>query len=147
MFGLCLLNDWSARDIQVWEYVPLGPFNAKNFLTTISPWIITSEALAPFKKQLPAQDPKPFPYLDEGENHSSYDINLYVDLELPEQPGKKHTITKTNFSNLYWSVEQQLTHHAVTGCNMNVGDLLGSGTISGEESTAYGSMMELSWSA
>lgn len=133
IFGLTLLNDWSARDIQVWEYVPLGPFNAKNFLTTISPWIVTTEALAPFKKQLPAQDPKPFPYLDEGDSHSSYDINLFVDLELAEQPGKTHTVTKTNFSNLYWSVEQQLTHHAVTGCNMNVGDLLGSGTISGEE--------------
>lgn len=80
IFGLCLLNDWSARDIQVWEYVPLGPFNAKNFSTFISPWIVTTEALAPFKKQLPTQDPKPFPYLDEGENHCSYDINLFVDL-------------------------------------------------------------------
>ncbi len=147
IFGLCLLNDWSARDIQVWEYVPLGPFNAKNFMTTISPWVITTEALEPFRQQLPPQDaPKPFPYLDEGDAHSSFNIELYVDLELAEVPGKIHTISKTNFTNLYWSVAQQLTHHTVTGCNLNVGDLLGSGTISGEDPSAYGSLMELSWS-
>ena len=145
IFGLSLMNDWSARDIQVWEYVPLGPFNAKNFSTQLSPWIITSEALEPFRRPLPPQtDPEPLPYLQEGEAHSSYDIDLFVDLGLAEG-GKPHTITKTNFTNLYWSVAQQLTHHAVTGCSMQVGDLLGSGTISGPEPSAFGSMMELSW--
>lgn len=142
IFGLCILNDWSARDIQVWEYVPLGPFNAKNFSSTISPWVITTEALAPFKVDLPAQDPEPLPYLKESPY--SYDIHLDVSLKTKtlETP---HTICKSNFKYLYWSVNQQLTHHTVTGCNLNVGDMLGSGTISGTDSSEFGSLLELSW--
>lgn len=143
IFGLCLLNDWSARDIQVWEYVPLGPFNAKNFATTISPWIITTEALEPFKVNLPEQDPEPLPYLKEDQPYS-YDIDLHVKIksETMEEP---HTVAVSNFKYLYWSINQQLTHHTETGCNMNVGDLLGSGTISGKEKSEFGSMLELSW--
>lgn len=142
IFGLTLLNDWSARDIQVWEYVPLGPFNAKNFASTISPWIVTMEALEPFKVALPTQDPEPLPYLKE--EAYSYNIELHVGIK-SEKMDKPHTIAVSNFKHLYWSVNQQLTHHTETGCNMNVGDLLGSGTISGTEKSEYGSMLELSW--
>lgn len=143
IFGLTLLNDWSARDIQVWEYVPLGPFNAKNFASTISPWIITTEALEPFKVSLPAQDPEPLPYLKEDQSYS-YNIDLHVKIQ-SETMSEPHTVAVSNFKHLYWSVNQQLTHHTETGCNMNTGDLLGSGTISGTEKSEYGSMMELSW--
>lgn len=125
IFGLCLLNDLSARDIQTWEYVPLGPFNAKNFCTVISPWIITLEALEEFRVPLPKQDPNPLPYLVDP-NLSSYDIKLEVNLK-PNNSEKTDTIATSNFKHLYWSVSQQLTHHAVTGCNMRAGDLLGSG--------------------
>lgn len=123
IFGLCLLNDWSARDIQVWEYVPLGPFNAKNFCSTISPWVITTEALEPFKVDLPKQDPEPLPYLKEDPPYS-YNIELHVGIQ-SENMEKPHNVCVSNFKHLYWSVNQQLTHHAVTGCNMNTGDLLG----------------------
>ena len=143
IFGLCLLNDWSARDIQVWEYVPLGPFNAKNFCSTISPWVITTEALEPFKVDLPKQDPEPLPYLKEDPPYS-YNIELHVGIK-SESMEEPHNVCVSNFKHLYWSVNQQLTHHAVTGCNMNTGDLLGSGTISGTEKSEYGSMLELSW--
>lgn len=143
IFGLCILNDWSARDLQVWEYVPLGPFNAKNFASTISPWVVTMEALEPFKVNLPEQDPQPLPYLREEQPYS-YDINLEVSLKSPTMDGF-HSITLSNFKYLYWSINQQLTHHTETGCNMNVGDLLGSGTISGTEKSEYGSMLELTW--
>lgn len=143
IFGLCLLNDWSARDIQVWEYVPLGPFNAKNFITTISPWIITTEALEPFKVNLQEQEPEPLPYLKEEQPYS-YNIELHVGIQ-SEKMDKPHTIAVSNFKHLYWSINQQLTHHTETGCNMNTGDLLGSGTISGTEKSEYGSMLELSW--
>ena len=143
IFGFTLLNDWSARDLQVWEYIPLGPFNAKNFATTISPWIITTEALEPFKVKLPAQDPEPLPYLKD-ENNYSYDVELDVLLETPTS-GKPQVISKSNFKYMYWSANQQLTHHTVTGCNLNPGDLLGSGTISGTEKGSYGSMVELCW--
>lgn len=143
VFGFCLLNDWSSRDIQAWEYVPLGPFNAKNFASTISPWVITSEALAPFKIKLPVQDPTPLDYLKD-ENNYSYDVELDVLLKTPtmEEPT---LISKSNFKHMYWSTNQQLVHHTVTGCNLNVGDLLGSGTISSTEKSGYGSMLELSW--
>lgn len=137
------MNDWSARDIQVWEYVPLGPFNAKNFASTISPWVITTEALEPFKVNLPEQVPEPLPYLKEEQPYS-YDINLEVTLQ-SKTMDTPHRISMSNFKYLYWSINQQLTHHTVTGCNMNVGDMLGSGTISGTEKSEYGSMLELTW--
>lgn len=143
IFGLTLLNDWSARDIQVWEYVPLGPFNAKNFASTVSPWIITMEALEPFKVNLPEQDPEPLPYLKEEQPYS-FNIELSVGIQ-SEEMKEPHTIAVSNFKHLYWSVNQQLTHHTETGCNMNVGDMIGSGTISGTEKAEYGSMLELSW--
>lgn len=127
----------------MWEYVPLGPFNAKNFSTTISPWIITSEALEPFKIKLPKQDPEPLPYLRD-ENNYSYDVELDVLLQTPTMSGPA-VISKSNFKYMYWSANQQLTHHTVTGCNLNVGDLLGSGTISGTEKQSYGSLLELCW--
>lgn len=137
------MNDWSARDIQVWEYVPLGPFNAKNFASTISPWVITTEALEPFKVNLPEQVPEPLPYLKEEQPYS-YDINLEVTLQ-SKTMDTPHRISMSNFKYLYWSINQQLTHHTVTGCNLNVGDMLGSGTISGTEKSEYGSMLELTW--
>ena len=143
IFGFTLLNDWSARDLQVWEYVPLGPFNAKNFATTISPWIVTSEALEPFKIKLPAQEPEPLPYLKDDNNYS-YDVELDVLLQSPTM-AEPTLISKSNFKYMYWSANQQLTHHTVTGCSMTVGDVLGSGTISGTEKDSYGSFLELAW--
>ena len=143
IFGFCLLNDWSARDLQAWEYVPLGPFNAKNFASTISPWVVTAEALAPFKVKLAAQDPTPLNYLKD-ENNFSYDVELEVHLK-PNSSEETFMISKSNFRYMYWSTNQQLVHHTVTGCNLNVGDLLGSGTISGPEKSEYGSLLELSW--
>ena len=143
IFGFTLLNDWSARDLQKWEYVPLGPFNAKNFATTISPWIITAEALEPFKTKLPEQVPEPLPYLKDPENYS-YDVELNVTLKTAAM-SEPTQISKSNFKYMYWSANQQLTHHTVTGCNMNVGDLLGSGTISGTEKGSFGSLLELCW--
>jgi fumarylacetoacetase len=146
IFGLVLMNDWSARDIQKWEYVPLGPFGAKNFATSISPWIVTLDALAPFKAPTSAgaqTDPEPLPYLRDPD-YSSYDIKLNVGIAT-EGMKEPHNICKSNFKNLYWNVRQQLVHHTVTGCNMRPGDLLGSGTISGSTEDSYGSMLELSW--
>lgn len=145
IFGLVLLNDWSARDIQKWEYVPLGPFTAKNLATTISPWVVTLDALAPFKCPTSAvvQDPVPLPYLRDPD-YSSFDINLEVTLQ-PEGAEKPSLISKSNFKYMYWTMRQQLVHHTVTGCDMRPGDLLGSGTISGPTPDSYGSMLELSW--
>lgn len=143
IFGFCLLNDWSARDLQVWEYVPLGPFNAKNFASSISPWLITPEALAPFKVALPAQEPGLLPYLKDGDLHS-FDVNLEILLKTPTM-GDYHRIATSNMRHLYYSVAQTITHHAVTGCNMSVGDMLGTGTISGPDKSMYGSMLELCW--
>lgn len=128
IFGLVLLNDWSARDIQAWEYVPLGPFLAKNFSTVISPWIITLDALEPFRVQLPKQDPEPLPYLKDPKL-SSYDLKLDVLIQ-PNGKDNKERLATSNFKYLYWSIAQQLAHHTVTGCNMNPGDLLGSGKLS-----------------
>merc|ERR1719293_236793 len=135
IFGYVILNDWSARDIQAWEYVPLGPFTAKNFATTISPWIVTPEALEPFKCPTSAgvqDNPQPLPYLRDP-NYSSYDLRLEVDMKTPKKDGGKTVtpIAKTNFSHMYWTARQMLTHHSVSGCPMKPGDLLGSGTISG----------------
>lgn len=143
IFGFTLLNDWSARDIQAWEYVPLGPFQAKAFGTSISPWIVTREALEPFRVNGPAQDPTPLPYLQQ-KGANNYDMQLAVDLKTPAMQ-KPAGICRTNFKYMYWSSVQQLVHHASSGCAMNVGDLLGSGTISGPEKNERGSMLELSW--
>lgn len=142
IFGMVLMNDWSARDIQKWEYVPLGPFNAKNLGTTISPWVVTMEALEPFKVPNMTQDPAPFPYLQHDES-CNYDIKLKVDIKPPS--GVVTTVCQTNFKYMYWTPRQQLAHHTITGCNINPGDLMGSGTISGETSDSYGSMLELCW--
>ncbi len=143
IFGLVLMNDWSARDIQAWEYQPLGPFLAKNFCTSISPWVVTLEALAPFRKPLPPQDPAPLSYL-KGDGDFSFDIQLEATLKTPKLT-KPYTITRTNFQNLYWSISQQLAHHAVGGCNLRPGDLLASGTISGPTEDSRGCMLELTW--
>mmetsp|Transcript_24014 Transcript_24014/g.77129 ORF Transcript_24014/g.77129 Transcript_24014/m.77129 type:complete len:438 (-) Transcript_24014:1513-2826(-) len=145
IFGLVLMNDWSARDIQKWEYVPLGPFTAKNLATAISPWVVTLDALEPFRCETSAgkQDPEPLPYLRDPK-YSSYDIRLEVALanESLKEPA---VISRSNFRHMYWTVSQQLVHHTVTGCNMQPGDLLGSGTISGTDPGSYGSMLELCW--
>ncbi|MEO6872328.1 MAG: fumarylacetoacetase [Chthoniobacterales bacterium] len=143
IFGLVLMNDWSARDIQTWEYQPLGPFLAKNFCTSISPWVVTLDALEPFRKPLPAQEPEPFPYLRAPEDFV-FDVQLQVDLQ-SAQMSAPQTIARSNMRNLYWSISQQLAHHTVGGCNLQPGDLLASGTISGPEENARGSMLELTW--
>lgn len=143
IFGLVLVNDWSARDIQRWEYVPLGPFLAKNFATSISPWIVPMLALEPFRVAGPRQDPTPLPYLQtDGEN--AYDIQLEVWLQSEKMP-QPHRLCATNARYLYWNMRQQLAHHTVNGCNLQAGDLLASGTISGPTPDAYGSMLELAW--
>lgn len=142
IFGCVLLNDWSARDIQNWEYVPLGPFTSKNFLTTISPWIVTLEALEPFKIPLPAQVPEPLEYLMDREL-SSYDVKLTVKLRT-QGMDTGAVISESNLSYLYWSFAQQLAHHTVTGCNMQPGDLLGTGTISGTTPQSLGCLLEMS---
>jgi fumarylacetoacetase len=143
IFGLVLVNDWSARDIQRWEYQPLGPFNSKNFATSISPWVVTLEALEPFRCGGPAQAPVPLPYLRES-GPSAYDIRLEVTLETL-RTGEPAPIAVSNFKHLYWSMAQQLAHHTVTGCNLRPGDLLASGTISTASENGYGSMLELAW--
>jgi fumarylacetoacetase len=143
IFGFALLNDWSARDIQQWEYVPLGPFQAKAFATSISPWIVTREALEPFRVHGPEQDPTPLPYLRQAQPNN-YDLELEVGLRTA-QMDKPVSICLTNFKYMYWSSVQQLVHHASSGCAMNVGDLLGSGTISGPDKHARGSLLEISW--
>ena len=142
MFGMCLFNDWSARDIQKWEYVPLGPFLAKNFASSMSPWIVTMDALEPFRCETPTQDPKPFEYL-QFSGKKSYDIKLEMYIQ-PEN-GKENCVTKSNYKYMYWNQSQQLAHHSVNGCNIKCGDLMGSGTISGPTPDSYGSMLELSW--
>jgi len=142
IFGLVLFNDWSARDIQKWEYVPLGPFLAKNFASSISPWIITLDALEPFRVSSPVQEPKPMPYLRQtGKN--SFDIQLEVALK-PEG-GEATVISRSNFKYMYWTMAQQLAHHTVNGCKVNSGDMMGSGTISGPTPDSYGSLLELAW--
>jgi len=143
IFGMVLVNDWSARDIQKWEYVPLGPFLAKNFATSISPWIVTMEALEPFKTKSEIQDPEPLPYLKRLKENS-YDIKLDVILKTPGSE-KEEILSESNFKHMYWDMCQQLAHHTVTGCNMRPGDLLASGTISGPEKGTYGSLLEITW--
>jgi fumarylacetoacetase len=142
IFGMTIFNDWSARDIQKWEYVPLGPFLAKNFASSMSPWVVTLDALQPFRTEAPAQNPEVLPYLKEKQR-GTYDIQLFVDLK----PGQDRpvTICRSNFKYLYWTMAQQLAHHTVGGCNMQVGDVCASGTISGPTTDSFGSMLELSW--
>ncbi|MFS4416377.1 fumarylacetoacetase [Maribacter sp. 2307ULW6-5] len=142
IFGMVLLNDWSARDIQKWEYVPLGPFLAKNFVSHISPWIVTLEALEPFRTQGPEQDPEVLPYL-RYQGARNYDIALEVGIA-PDGAAET-TVCRSNFKFMYWNMAQQLAHHSVNGCNVQIGDLYGSGTISGKEADSYGSMLELAW--
>jgi fumarylacetoacetase len=140
IFGMVLLNDWSARDIQKWEYEPLGPFLSKNFATSISPWIITLDALEPFRTKGPKQDPAPLPYLQQkGKNN--FDINLEVAIQ-PEN-NEATIVSRSNVKNMYWSMNQQLTHHTSNGCRVNSGDMMGSGTISGARPDSFGSMLEL----
>jgi fumarylacetoacetase len=143
IFGFTILNDWSARDIQQWEYVPLGPFQAKAFATSISPWIVTREALEPFRLHGPAQDPAPLPYLKQ-QLPNNYDLQLDVSLRAAGM-NEAMRICRTNFKYMYWSSVQQLMHHASSGCAMNVGDVLGSGTISGPDKDSRGSLLEISW--
>ncbi len=142
IFGMVLFNDWSARDIQKWEYVPLGPFLAKNFASSISPWIVTLDALEPFRCESPKQEPTPLPYLQQTGNHA-FDINLEVLIQ-PEN-GEETSVSKSNFKYMYWTMSQQLAHHTINGCQVNAGDMMGSGTISGPTPDSYGSMLELTW--
>ncbi|KAI4298774.1 hypothetical protein L6164_032292 [Bauhinia variegata] len=143
IFGVVLMNDWSARDIQAWEYIPLGPFLGKNFGTTISPWIVTLEALEPFTCDAPKQDPPPLPYLSEKES-KNYDISLEVRIK-PVGHRDSCVVTRSNLKHLYWTLTQQLAHHTVNGCNLRPGDLLGTGTISGPEPDSLGCLLELTW--
>tara|TARA_R110002072_G_scaffold261258_1_gene419916 strand:- start:70623 stop:71900 length:1278 start_codon:yes stop_codon:yes gene_type:complete len=142
IFGLVLFNDWSARDIQAWEYVPLGPFLGKNFASTISPWIVTLDALEQFRTEGPVQDPTPLPYLQQGKK-KNFDIKLQAAIK-PEK-GEETVVANSNFKYMYWSMAQQLAHHTVNGCNVVSGDMMGSGTISGPTKDSYGSMLELTW--
>lgn len=142
IFGLLLFNDWSARDIQRWEYQPLGPFLGKNFASTISPWIVTLEALELFRVSMPSQEPLPLPYL-RATGDQSFDIHLAVDLIT--SGGLTLTLCRSNFRHMYWTMSQQLAHHTVNGCNVEVGDLMASGTLSGPTPESYGSMLELTW--
>ncbi|HLA87947.1 MAG TPA: fumarylacetoacetase [Anaerolineales bacterium] len=157
IFGMVLLNDWSARDIQAWEYQPLGPFLSKNFATSISPWVVTMDALEPFRVAGPKQKPAPLPYLQpfdtvsgkanrQGKPDSAYGYDIHLEVGLQSQAmGEPEIISKSNLKYIYWSIVQQLTHHTVTGCNMRTGDLCGTGTISGPTADSYGSMLELTW--
>ncbi len=142
IFGMCLFNDWSARDIQKWEYIPLGPFLAKNFASSMSCWIVTLDALEPFRTAGPIQKPKILPYLE-------YSGNKHLDIELTvaiqTENGAKKVVTNSNYKYMYWNMNQQLAHHTVNGCNVNCGDMLASGTISGPEEGSFGSMLEISW--
>ncbi len=142
IFGKVLFNDWSARDIQKWEYVPLGPFLAKSFASSISPWIVTLEALDRFRVSGPKQEPKVLPYLA-FQGMKNYDINLEVSIQ--PKNGNETIVSESNFKFMYWNMSQQLAHHTSNGCNINVGDLMASGTISGKNPNSYGSMLELTW--
>ncbi len=142
IFGLALFNDWSARDIQKWEYVPLGPFLGKSFASTLSPWIVTLDALEPFRVKGPDQEPEVLPYL-QFDGNKNFDLQLEVIIQA--ESGHPKTVCQSNFKYLYWNMCQQLAHHTVNGCNLNVGDLCASGTISGPTPDSFGSMLEISW--
>jgi fumarylacetoacetase len=153
LFGICLLNDWSARDIQAWEYQPLGPFLAKNFATSISPWVITREALEPFRVpafERAAGDPAPLPYLLDPADQARGAINITLEVTLSsagmrERGLPPHRLSLGNFRQMYWTLAQMITHHASSGCNLRPGDLLGSGTVSGPDTTERGCLLELTW--
>ena len=142
IFGMVVFNDWSARDIQSWEYVPLGPFLAKNFASSVSPWVVTLEALEPFRTEGYVQEPKVLPYL-EYKGNKNIDINLQVFIQGEKQD--ETLVSTSNYKYMYWNMNQQLAHHTVNGCNIKVGDLYASGTISGKSEDSYGSMLELTW--
>ena len=142
IFGKVIFNDWSARDIQKWEYVPLGPFLGKSFASSMSPWVVTLEALELFRIEGPKQNPKVLPYLQYN-GLKNYDINLEVAIH-PDN-SKESIVSSSNFKYMYWNMSQQLSHHTINGCNLNIGDLMASGTISGKDKGSYGSMLELSW--
>lgn len=142
IFGMVLFNDWSARDIQTWEYVPLGPFLAKNFASTVSPWIVTIEALEPFRVKGYVQEPKVLPYL---QYQGKKNIDIKLEVFLKPDGGTENKICSSNYKYMYWTMEQQLAHHTVNGCNINIGDMMASGTISGPEPHEFGSMLELTW--
>jgi len=141
IFGLVLFNDWSARDIQKWEYVPLGPFLGKNFASSMSPWVVPLEALEPFRIAGPVQDPEVLPYL-RSEGLNNYDLHLEV--SITPKDGPETIVSRSNFGYMYWNMAQQLAHHTVNGCNVRVGDLMASGTISGKDAASYGSLLEIS---
>jgi len=143
IFGMVLVNDWSARDIQKWEYVPLGPFLGKSFGTTVSPWVVTMQALKPFTVANMEQDVETLPYLKHDDNYN-FDINLSVSIQDESMP-EPAVVCKSNYRHMYWTMKQQLAHHTVAGCNTQTGDMYASGTISGEEQDSFGSMLELSW--
>src|SRR5699024_11106471 len=150
VFGLCILNDWSARDLQAWEYQPLGPFLAKNFATTISPWVVTLEALAPFREpfERPADDPQPLPYLSDDTNRRQGALNIQLDVQLSTAKSRASdteptVLSSSNFRDAYWNIAQLVTHHTVTGCNLQPGDLFGTGTLSGPDKGEEGSLLEL----
>lgn len=143
IFGMVIFNDWSARDIQKWEYVPLGPFLGKSFASTISPWIVTLDALEPFRCKSPEQEVTPLPYLQQKRSDNSYDIKLQAFLET--ESGEMNLLSQSNFKYMYWTMAQQLAHQTINGCNVRTGDMMGSGTISGPTKDSYGSMLELTW--
>ena len=142
IFGLCLFNDWSARDLQSWEYVPLGPFLGKNFGSSLAPWVVTLDALEPFRVAGPAQEPAPLPYLNQSGAHN---FDIHLEIALTAVNGVETTLSRTNFGLIYWSMAQQLAHHASNGCNLEAGDLYASGTISGPTPDSLGSLLELAW--
>lgn len=142
IFGMVMFNDWSARDIQAWEYVPLGPFLSKNFFSVMSPWIVTLDALEPFRVEGYVQEPKVLPYL---EYTGSKNIDIHLELSIQPEGAKETIASRSNYKYMYWTMEQQLAHHTVNGCNINIGDLMASGTISGPDEGSYGSMMEITW--
>ena len=142
IFGLVLFNDWSARDIQKWEYVPLGPFLGKSFASSMSPWIVPLEALAPFRVAGPFQEPTVFSYLD---NQGDFNIDLNLEVGIQPEGGPATVVSRSNFKYMYWNMAQQLAHHTINGCNVRVGDVMASGTISGKDESSYGSMLEISW--
>lgn len=142
IFGMVLFNDWSARDIQAWEYVPLGPFLGKNFASSMSPWVVTLDALEPFRVAGPVQEPKVLPYLEyDGDKH----IDIKLEMLIQPEGGEEVSVCKSNYKYMYWNMNQQLAHHTVNGCNIRCGDAMGSGTISGNEEGSYGSMLEITW--
>lgn len=144
IFGLVLFNDWSARDLQKWEYVPLGPFSGKNFGSSVSPWIVTPDALEPFRTQGPVQNPPVLPYL-QTEGARTFDIHLEVAIAPNGESSAETVVCRSNFKYLYWNMSQQLAHHTVNGCNVRIGDMMASGTISGAAPDSFGSMLELTW--